>query len=135
MRRSGKSVGSGILAIDQGTSGTKALVVDAAGEVRSVVEIPVSSTARVDGGVEQDPVELLASVLAAGRRAIKDAGIDVEAVGVANQGETVLAWDRRTGEVLASGHMRRTTPNRSLLAPAPVRTALGQGGAQLVRLV
>ena len=82
--------------------------------MRSVVEIPVSLTALGDGGVQQDPVELLASVMAAGRRAIKDAGIDVLAVGVANQGETLLAWDRRTGEVLASGHVRRTTPNRSL---------------------
>ena len=103
--------------------------------MRSVVKIPVSLKALGDGGVEQDPVELLASVLAGGRRAIQEAGIDVVAVGVANQGETVLAWDRRTGEVMASGQMRRSTPNRSLSAPSPVRTALGQGGAQLVRLV
>jgi sugar (pentulose or hexulose) kinase len=90
-RRSGESVGSGILAIDQGTSGTKALVVDVGGDVLSVVEIPVSLNVLGDGGVEQDPNELLASVLAAGRRAIEESRVDVVAVGVANQGETVLA--------------------------------------------
>src|ERR1019366_5486590 len=101
IRRSGESVGSGILAIDQGTSGTKALVVDADGDVLSVVEMPVSLHVLGDGGVEQDPNELLASVLAVGRRAIEESRIDVVAVGVANQGETVLAWDRRTGEALS----------------------------------
>lgn len=39
------------------------------------------------------------------------------------------------GDVLASGRLRLTTPNRSLSAPAAVRAALGSGGAQLVRLV
>lgn len=92
----------GILAIDQGTSGTKALVVDVQGVVRSVVEIAVSLRTLGDGGVEQDPDELLASVLEAGRRAIHEAAIDVVAVGVANQGETVLAWDGATGEALSA---------------------------------
>ena len=89
---------TGILAIDQGTSGTKALVMDTRGVVRSVVEIAVSLRTVGDGGVEQDPNELLASVLEAGRRAIHEANVDVVAVGVANQGETVLAWDGATGQ-------------------------------------
>ena len=89
---------TGILAIDQGTSGTKALVMDTGGVVRSVVEIALSLRTLPDGGVEQDPGELLASVLDAGRRALAEANIDVVAVGVANQGETVLAWDAATGE-------------------------------------
>ena len=65
------------------------------------MEIAVSLQTLGDGGVEQDPGELLASVLEAGRCAIREAAIDVVAVGVANQGETVLAWDEGTGEALS----------------------------------
>lgn len=105
-------MGPGILAIDQGTSGTKALIVDDDGEVRSCVEIAVAVRALGDGGVEQDPYELLASIVSAGRRAITEANVDVLSVGVANQGETVLAWDATTGEPLSpaiSWQDRRST--------------------------
>jgi glycerol kinase len=94
-------VGPGILAIDQGTSGTKALVVDECGEVLSCAEIPVSLHALGDGGVQQDSRELLESVLAAGRQAIAESSVEVVAAGLANQGETVLAWDGSTGEALS----------------------------------
>jgi glycerol kinase len=86
-----------VLAIDQGTSATKALVEDSDGSILSSVEEPVSPVASAGGAVEQDPEELWASVLAAGRRAIAEAGQPVDAVGFANQGETVLAWDRASG--------------------------------------
>jgi glycerol kinase len=52
------------------------------------------------GGVEQDPEALFESVVAAGRRALEQAGVPVVAVALANQGETVLAWDRGTGKPL-----------------------------------
>ncbi|MFG1959287.1 FGGY family carbohydrate kinase [Nonomuraea sp. NPDC049028] len=52
------------------------------------------------GGVEQDPRALLDSVLTAGRRAGAAAGVPLDAVALANQGETVLAWDPATGEPL-----------------------------------
>ena len=90
-----------VLAIDQGTSGTKAIVVDDAGVVRAVVEVPVRPVYLSGGGVEQDPDQLLASVLEAGRRAYAAAGLSIEAVSLANQGETVLAWDPRTGQPLS----------------------------------
>ena len=77
-------MGPGILAIDQGTSGTKALVVDECGEVMSCVEIPVSLRTLGDGGVEQDARELLESVLAAGRQAIAESPVEVVAAGLAN---------------------------------------------------
>jgi glycerol kinase len=53
------------------------------------------------GGVEADPVELLESVLAAGAGALADAGAGADAVALANQGETVLAWDRASGAPLS----------------------------------
>jgi glycerol kinase len=89
-----------ILAIDQGTSGTKAIVVDAAGAVLSIAEEPLYPRYLDGGGVEQDPQALLDSVLTAGRRAVAEAGLPLTAVALANQGETVLAWDRSTGEPL-----------------------------------
>ncbi len=54
------------------------------------------------GGVEQDPEQLWESVCAAGREAIANAGAGVTALGFANQGETVLAWDRNTGRPLST---------------------------------
>ena len=89
-----------ILAIDQGTSGTKAIVVDESGAVRSLAEVPLHPRYLEGGGVEQDPEALYDSVVEAGRRAGADAGVPIAAVALANQGETVLAWDRRTGRPL-----------------------------------
>jgi len=87
-----------VLAIDQGTSSTKALVVAEAGEILGEGNAPVHPRAGADGAVEQDPQELLDSIVSAGRAAIDAAGAEVEGVGLANQGETVLRWNRETGE-------------------------------------
>ena len=89
-----------VLAVDQGTSGTKALVVCPARGVIGTGFAPVSPRHGPGGRVEVDPAELLTSVVDAGRRALADAGEPVEAFGLANQGETVLAWDPSTGEPL-----------------------------------
>ena len=59
--------------------------------------VPVNPKAIGDDAVEQDPEELFGSMVEAGRRAMEAAGGDVGAVGIANQGETVLRWDRTTG--------------------------------------
>ncbi|ACZ90509.1 FGGY family carbohydrate kinase [Streptosporangium roseum] len=90
-----------VLAIDQGTSGTKAVVVDGDGGVLGIAELPVRPTYLPGGGVEQDPRELLDSVLDAGREAVARAGARIDAVTLANQGETVLAWDPVTGDPLS----------------------------------
>ena len=90
-----------VLAIDQGTSGTKAIVADESGVVRSLAEVPLQPRYLDGGGVEQDPEALFDSVVDAGRRAVAEAGVAVAAVALANQGETVLAWDRVTGRPLS----------------------------------
>jgi glycerol kinase len=90
-----------ILAIDQGTSATKALVVGPGGEVLGSAEVPVHPRSVPGGGVEQDPVELYESVLGAGQAALATARAPVDALALANQGETVLAWDRHTGRPLS----------------------------------
>ena len=91
-----------ILAVDQGTSATKAVVFGDDGETLASVEVAVTPHAVPGGGVEQDPEQLWDSVCAAGRDAIARAGGSVAAVGFANQGETVLAWDRGTGRPLSA---------------------------------
>jgi len=90
-----------VLSIDQGTSCTKAVVVNGEGAVLAVEEEPIHPRYLPGGGVEQDPAELLASVLQSGRRAVAAAGVPLAAVALANQGETVLAWDRATGRPLS----------------------------------
>jgi glycerol kinase len=86
-----------VLAIDQGTSATKAIVVAEGGRVLGEGSAPVHPQPGPGGAVEQDPRELLESIVTAGRAALDAAGEPVEAVGVGNQGETVLRWDRATG--------------------------------------
>lgn len=90
-----------VLAIDQGTSGTKAIVVSPSDGVIGIAEVPIHPVYLPDGGVEQDPRAMLDSVVEAGRCALVAAGRPVATVALANQGETVLAWDPDTGEPLS----------------------------------
>jgi len=89
-----------ILAIDQGTSATKAILVGPGQEVLGTGEVPVRVRAAGPDGVEADPAELYQSVIAAGSLALARARAPAGAIALANQGETVLAWDRRTGRPL-----------------------------------
>jgi glycerol kinase len=86
-----------VLAIDQGTSATKAILVGPGPEVLGRAEAPVRVRAVGSDGVEADPEELYRSVIDAGSQALARARAGADAVALANQGETVLAWDRRTG--------------------------------------
>ena len=88
-----------ILALDQGTSGSKAIVVDEA-RVHAVVENPIYPDYLSGGGVEQDPLALYNSLIDAGKEAVQKAGVKIDGVSLANQGETILAWDPDTGEPL-----------------------------------
>ncbi|WP_328485608.1 FGGY family carbohydrate kinase [Streptomyces zaomyceticus] len=89
--------GGPVLAVDQGTSGTKALVLCPERGVIGSGTAPVRPRYLPGGLVEVDPRELYDSVVSAGRAALAEAGTPVVAVGLANQGETVLAWDPATG--------------------------------------
>ncbi|MCU0855481.1 MAG: FGGY family carbohydrate kinase, partial [Rhodobacteraceae bacterium] len=81
-----------VLAVDQGTTSTRAILVDEAGRAEVVAAIPHRQIYPRPGWVEHDPDELLANVAAA----VSLAGNAV-AVGLDNQGESCLAWNRRTG--------------------------------------
>lgn len=89
-----------VLAVDQGTSGTKALVVCPERGVIGTGSALVRPRYLPGGLVEVDPTQLYDSVVTAGRAALAEADTPVAAVGLANQGETVLAWDPATGAPL-----------------------------------
>jgi glycerol kinase len=89
-----------LLAIDQGTTGTTCLVVDEELVPRGRGYREVPQYFPRPGWVEHDPEELWDSVLGAATDALADAGIestDLSAVGLANQRETTVVWDRRSG--------------------------------------
>jgi glycerol kinase len=85
-------------AVDQGTTSTKCLLVEESGATREVGAIRHRQILPREGWVEHDANELLGNVRELIGRAVQ-AGAEV--VALANQGETVVAWDRRTGEPLA----------------------------------
>ena len=92
-----------ILAIDQGTTNSKALLVDDGGVVRAVGSAPVEVTHPRAGWVEQDAELLWSSVLIAIERCLSfvdTADLDLAAVALSTQRESVVAWDRRTGRPL-----------------------------------
>src|SRR3954452_19292566 len=87
-----------ILAIDQGTSATKAVLVDAAGAIVARGSAPVALSTPRPGWVEQDANEIWASVQAAVAACVTDQ--HVAAVGLSTQRESLLLWDRATGRPL-----------------------------------
>lgn len=91
-----------ILAIDQGTTNTKALLLSRAGTVVAAASQPLAVSFPRDGWVEQDAWELWRSVVdACGACLAQLAGGEIAAIGVSNQRESVVVWDKRTGEPLA----------------------------------
>ena len=93
-----------ILAIDQGTTGTTCLVVDAELTVRGRAYAPLPQHFPRPGWVEHDPDEIWAGVVAATEGALADARLrpsDLDALGITNQRETTLLWERRTGRPVA----------------------------------
>ena len=86
-----------VVGVDQGTTNTKAVAVDAAGRVLHRAARPIATHAPQPGWVEQDPMLMLANVVECVREVAGAAGTPV-GLGIANQTETLVVWDRRSGE-------------------------------------
>src|SRR5499426_3734485 len=89
-----------ILALDQGTSGSTALVVDDEGGVRARGYAELTQHYPQPGWVEHDPEEIWTTMAAAARQAMAEArvtGREIAAVGITNQRETTIIWERATG--------------------------------------
>ena len=104
-----------ILAIDQGTTGSTALIINDRMEVVGRANREFTQRFPQAGWVEHDPRDILRSVEEAVRAALADSGVsphDLAAIGVTNQRETVALWDRATDEPLHNAivwQCRRTT--------------------------
>ena len=89
-----------VLALDQGTTGSAALVFDATGAVRGSADREIAQSYPASGHVEHDADEIFSTTVAVGRDAIAAAAInasDVAAIGITNQRETTVVWERATG--------------------------------------
>ncbi|MDT8858132.1 glycerol kinase GlpK [Paracoccaceae bacterium Fryx2] len=92
-----------ILAIDQGTTSSRAILFDSALRVVAIAQEEFPQHFPAPGWVEHDPIDLWSTVAGTARGVIEKAGItaaDIVAIGITNQRETTLIWDRATGKPL-----------------------------------
>jgi glycerol kinase len=90
-----------ILAIDQGTTSSRAIVFDTDGSIVSVAQEEFPQIYPADGWVEHDPEAIWSSTLAVSQQAMADAeskGGKIAAIGITNQRETTIIWDKKTGK-------------------------------------
>lgn len=90
-----------IIGIDQSTQGTKALLFDREGTLRKRTDLPHEQIVNGSGWVSHDPMEIYRNTIQVVKDLVKESGIDpaeVAGIGISNQRETSLAWDRKTGE-------------------------------------
>ena len=90
-----------ILALDQGTTSSRAIVFDHAGAIRAVAQQEFQQFFPRPGWVEHDPLEILETQLAVAIEALARANInahDIAGIGITNQRETTMVWDRHTGQ-------------------------------------
>ena len=92
-----------ILAIDQGTTSSRAILFSASGRPEHVAQQEFAQHFPNDGWVEHDGEEIWSSTLAVCREVLEKAGIsasEVAGIGITNQRETTLVWDAASGELL-----------------------------------
>ena len=105
-----------ILALDQGTTSSRTIVFDEAGDIRAVAQKEFEQIFPESGWVEHDPDEIWAAQIGTVTEAVARAGIglaDIAAVGITNQRETTVIWDRATGRPIHHAIVwqdRRTAP-------------------------
>src|SRR6201991_9437 len=92
-----------VLAVDQGTTSSRAIVFDGQYRVRGVAQQEFPQHFPRSGWVEHDPEDIWRTVVATMRGALADANLaasDIAAIGITNQRETTLIWDRKTGKAI-----------------------------------
>jgi glycerol kinase len=124
-----------ILSLDQGTTSSRAIVFDHAGRIVAAAQEEFPQIYPQPGWVEHDPEAIWRTQIGTAEQALKRAGISpaqVAAVGITNQRETVVVWDRETGEPLYNAivwQCRRTAPMCDRLRDggwaAPIREKTG----------
>ena len=115
-----------ILALDQGTTSSRAMLIDAAGDVRAVSQRPIGQAYPWPGWVNQDADEIWTTTLGVTREAVAAVGgpQHIAAVGITNQRETTILWDRATGRPVAPAIVWQSRQSAPLVA-ALVERGLG----------
>jgi len=105
-----------ILAIDQGTTSTRAIIFDHNSNIIAMASEPIQQIYPHPGWVEHSPNQIWVSVLAVVARVLLEANLkpqDVEAIGITNQRETTIVWDKKTGQPIYNAivwQSRQTAP-------------------------
>jgi glycerol kinase len=121
-----------LLAIDQGTSSSRAVVFDHAAQVVCAAQQEFAQHYPQSGWVEHDPEDIWQSVQQVVRQAVAEAGAaaaDITAIGITNQRETTLVWDRRTGQCINNAIVwqdRRTAAQCAALQADGVEALVAQ---------
>jgi glycerol kinase len=108
--------GKYVLALDQGTTSSRAVVFDRRGKIISIASKEFQQVYPQPGWVEHDPMEIWDSQMEAARRALDSANLspqNIAAVGITNQRETTVIWDRESGKPVYNAivwQCRRTAP-------------------------
>ncbi len=90
-----------ILALDQGTTSSRAIIFDKKGNIISITQREFTQYFPKPGWVEHDPIDIWSTQEAMAAEALSKSGLnktDIEAIGITNQRETVIIWDRKTGK-------------------------------------
>ena len=93
-----------VLALDEGTTSARTILFDERAQSLAVDQVPVHSTFPHDGWVEQDAEQIWQAQLASAKSAIEKARVnpgEIAALGITNQRETTIVWDRKTGQAVS----------------------------------
>ena len=127
-----------LLALDQGTSSSRSIVFNADGSIVAMAQQELTQFYPQPGWVEHDPLEIWNTQLATAREALQKAGINasqVRAVGITNQRETTVVWNRRTGQPIHKAIVwqdRRSEPYCARLREQGLADAIRQKTGLLV---
>ena len=131
-----------VLALDQGTTSSRALLFDHAGAVRAVAQAEFRQIFPQPGWVEHDAAEIWATQSGVMHEVLAKAGLgarDVAAIGITNQRETTVLWDRASGSARRPRHRLAGPPHGAALRRAarrrPRRADRAQDGARARRLL
>ena len=122
-------MGSFILALDQGTTSSRAILFDRSGRVAAMAQQTFPQHYPQPGWVEHDPQDILSSQLGALTELIMSSNVDtaeIDSIGITNQRETTIVWDRATGEPIMNAivwQCRRTAPMVEAIASDPATAA------------
>ena len=130
-----------ILALDQGTTSSRAILFDHDGAIRSVAQREFAQIFPRAGWVEHDPEEIWTSQISVAVEALGHIELrprDIVAIGITNQRETTIVWDRETGKPIYNGIVwqdRRTAAFCDQLKAAGHGAFIQQRTGLLIRLV